>query len=158
MGPTWVLSSPDGPHVGLMNLAIRVASCIHQLKFPFTEWCETPNRYGAQWNVKYTFFKLSLVLNSYHWLHDIYVQSSQRNLAKYCDTWSVDIERETTHGYHRATSDCSFSNIRITCSQTIGNECNWWRRHEFVYFLLLLYAIKLKMTKIAFPYPMCKKN
>ena len=24
MGPTWVLSVPDGPHVGLMNLAIRV--------------------------------------------------------------------------------------------------------------------------------------
>ena len=23
MGPTWVLSSPDGPHVGPMNLAIR---------------------------------------------------------------------------------------------------------------------------------------
>ena len=23
MGPTWVLSAPDGPHVGLINLAIR---------------------------------------------------------------------------------------------------------------------------------------
>ena len=23
MGPTWVLSAPDGPHVGPMNLAIR---------------------------------------------------------------------------------------------------------------------------------------
>ena len=23
MGPTWVLSGPDGPHVGPMNLAIR---------------------------------------------------------------------------------------------------------------------------------------
>ena len=26
MGPTWVLSAPDGPHVGAMNLSIRVAS------------------------------------------------------------------------------------------------------------------------------------
>ena len=26
MGPTWVLSAPDGPHVGPMNLAIRVAN------------------------------------------------------------------------------------------------------------------------------------
>ena len=26
MGPTWVLSAPDGPHVGPMNLAIRVGS------------------------------------------------------------------------------------------------------------------------------------
>ena len=25
MGPTWVLSAPAGPHVGPMNLAIRVA-------------------------------------------------------------------------------------------------------------------------------------
>ena len=25
MGPNWVLSAPDGPHVGPMNLAIRVA-------------------------------------------------------------------------------------------------------------------------------------
>ena len=24
MGPTWVLSAPDGPHVGSMNLAIRI--------------------------------------------------------------------------------------------------------------------------------------
>ena len=23
MGPTWVLSVPDGPHIGPMNLAIR---------------------------------------------------------------------------------------------------------------------------------------
>ena len=29
MGPTWVLSAPDGPHVSPMNLAIRVYSDIH---------------------------------------------------------------------------------------------------------------------------------
>ena len=28
MGPTWVLSVPDGPHVGPMNLAIRVVFII----------------------------------------------------------------------------------------------------------------------------------
>ena len=27
MGPTWVLTAPDGPHVGPMNLAIRVVIC-----------------------------------------------------------------------------------------------------------------------------------
>ena len=26
MGPTWILSAPDGPHVGPMNLATRVSS------------------------------------------------------------------------------------------------------------------------------------
>ena len=30
LGPTWVLSAPDGPHVGRMNLAIRVL-CYHRL-------------------------------------------------------------------------------------------------------------------------------
>ena len=29
MGPSWVLSAPDGPHVGPMNLAIRVAAWPH---------------------------------------------------------------------------------------------------------------------------------
>ena len=24
MGPTWILSAPDGPHVGPMNFAVRV--------------------------------------------------------------------------------------------------------------------------------------
>ena len=27
IGPTWVLPAPDGPHVGPMNLAIRVVGC-----------------------------------------------------------------------------------------------------------------------------------
>ena len=39
MGPTWVLSAPDGPHVGPMSLAIRVGLwCLnkhsHSLMFP----------------------------------------------------------------------------------------------------------------------------
>ena len=37
IGPTWILSAPDGPHVGPMNLAIRGLSLrlVHQL------WCES---------------------------------------------------------------------------------------------------------------------
>ena len=31
MGPTWVLSAPDGPHVGPMNLAIRVLTALCHL-------------------------------------------------------------------------------------------------------------------------------
>ena len=29
MGPTWVLSAPDGPHIGPMNLAVRDVVEIH---------------------------------------------------------------------------------------------------------------------------------
>ena len=32
MGPTWVLSAPDGPHVGPMNLAIRAIRFIYAWK------------------------------------------------------------------------------------------------------------------------------
>ena len=41
MGPTWVLSAPDGPHVGPMNLAIRecftISLCYYkkQKKYPY---------------------------------------------------------------------------------------------------------------------------
>ena len=36
MGHTWVLSAPDGPHIGPMNLAIRV------YKLPWTSCCWSP--------------------------------------------------------------------------------------------------------------------
>ena len=35
MGPTWDLSAPDGPHVGPMNLAIRVADLRHNMYAPW---------------------------------------------------------------------------------------------------------------------------
>ena len=43
MGPTWVLSAPDGPHVGPMNLAIREAIADYTSILPHyltdTEYC-----------------------------------------------------------------------------------------------------------------------
>ena len=36
MGPTWVLSAPDGPHVGLMNLAIREVCEAHAYFLGYT--------------------------------------------------------------------------------------------------------------------------
>ena len=40
MGPTWVLSAPDGPHVGPMNLAIRavVIACWLVVYIFWSEW------------------------------------------------------------------------------------------------------------------------
>ena len=43
MGPTWVLSVPDGPHVGPVNLAIRVVP----LKQPWRIWVNKTNRVRA---------------------------------------------------------------------------------------------------------------
>ena len=37
MGPTWVLSDPDGPHVGPMNLALReIIIVVHQGVVPIS--------------------------------------------------------------------------------------------------------------------------
>ena len=38
IGPTWVLSAPDGPHVGPMNLAIRVINWLYDRSAPV--WLE----------------------------------------------------------------------------------------------------------------------
>ena len=35
MGPTWVLSAPDGPHLGSMNLAIRVLHGVSLVRSQF---------------------------------------------------------------------------------------------------------------------------
>ena len=42
MGPTWVLSAPDGPHVGPMNLAIGDVILMDQNR-------EAPNKSTLQW-------------------------------------------------------------------------------------------------------------
>ena len=34
--PSWVLSAPDGPHIGFMNLALREATSLHTSER--TEW------------------------------------------------------------------------------------------------------------------------
>ena len=51
MGPTWVRSTPDGPHVGLMNLAIRdiLLTCDfnHLLTLKWhRSWNHPPERHG----------------------------------------------------------------------------------------------------------------
>ena len=66
MGPTWVLSASDGPHVGPMNLVIRVMACnaeqgkshyLNQLAYPCTNLLPhdscSHNKYPGPWfNIK----------------------------------------------------------------------------------------------------------
>ena len=53
MGPTWVLSSPGGPHVGPMNLAIWVVLKV-QVKFPHSllrcDWLWVGDRLCLLWD------------------------------------------------------------------------------------------------------------
>ena len=58
MGPTWVLSVPDGPHVGPMNLAIRVYYQIFSLyKFNFLNPIDAKhgNKKSIQFNIESTY-------------------------------------------------------------------------------------------------------
>ena len=55
MGPTWVLSVPDGPHVGPMNLAIGV---YHVLVLIHRDFDHASNFQGYQWHKEYRFHYL----------------------------------------------------------------------------------------------------
>ena len=51
MGPTWVLSAPDGPHVGPMNLAIRVFSRqFYPYPWGFPNWHWGNLYHKCQWS------------------------------------------------------------------------------------------------------------
>ena len=51
MGPTWVLSAPDGPHVGPMHLAIRVVRCDGDFKTMIFKRTKQQNNLGyLLWN------------------------------------------------------------------------------------------------------------
>ena len=53
MGPTWVLSAQDGPHVGPMNFAIRVVICqMYAMKIYFASAYQGANWHAEAWNIK----------------------------------------------------------------------------------------------------------
>ena len=54
MGPTWVLSAPDGPHVGLTNLAIRVINHIYisDLKLAGSSYGPLMHCFSTLWNAQ----------------------------------------------------------------------------------------------------------
>ena len=57
MGPTWVLSTPDGPHVGPMNLAIRVPQD-HNNVITIHETWVTSNYLNFNYNLNCTEIKI----------------------------------------------------------------------------------------------------
>ena len=68
MGPTWVLSAPDGPQVGPMHLAIRVSAtlpaCYHRIALSYNLNNRGPvNQHGLTiiqtWISNYIHYKMS---------------------------------------------------------------------------------------------------
>ena len=71
MGPTWVLSAPDGPHVGPMNLAIRVVAG-ETKKTVSSRWVSKHgewrcNTFYASGRVPQIHLDLSLKIHMSHW-------------------------------------------------------------------------------------------
>ena len=46
MGPIWVLSAPDGSHVGPMNLSIRVSLMVMGMPHGISTWCSFGHAVG----------------------------------------------------------------------------------------------------------------
>ena len=79
MGPTWVLSAPDGPHIGPINLAIRVAfrhqrndGIWHRCRQGRAKWPVLSGRWSAFLCIRATcssfFFTSASIGSDMHWL------------------------------------------------------------------------------------------
>ena len=53
MGPTWILLAPDGPHVGLMNLVIKVIIPVNlDLGYHIGQYRPRGSTVGVLWEIK----------------------------------------------------------------------------------------------------------
>ena len=73
MGPTWVLSVPDGPHIGPMNLAIRVLTSTVDVSTAYSplRWVSSYQiwkKIGVKWHMQSFIFHSFLMFN---WLDQI---------------------------------------------------------------------------------------
>ena len=102
MGPTWVLSAPDGPHVGPMNLAIRGVTSLTLWKQPWMIWttdCINPweliihpyknktQRYHIYilWGICYTCTYAHPWLDAIRGMYSGFNHTTTLILLKYCD-------------------------------------------------------------------------
>ena len=83
MGPNWVLSSPDGPHVGPMNLAIRVYVTIRQirdLKLLWPWWQRRQSRLDSIVRTMETIIHHDLIWHKTPWL-DSFIKAIRKDIA-----------------------------------------------------------------------------
>ena len=85
IGPTWVLSAPDGPHVGPMNLVIRVWRLLRENVFAWTQssvlmvmnhGAEAHNMYTVEFRYFWTNIKKKTNLNLKSKSKRVYLQSA----------------------------------------------------------------------------------
>ena len=119
MGPTWVLSAPDGPHVGPMNLAIR---------FYLRNWPNSPLfiQYVVNRGNNLLVPRKMLILRQNHgmaWCFRVFayglttVKSSQKTRTIYIIAHNISTRSEEFSNYLHlaATRNTPLHNIIVPC-------------------------------------------
>ena len=106
MGPTWVLSAPDGPHVGHMNLAIRISMLsfginrsqwmkhgravpsyfIHQWylsRYSASTWCQDISRHCAEYIFSVIQSSAIITRSNLSWYHIGHCNNNDRKWIRY---------------------------------------------------------------------------
>ena len=113
MGPTWVLSAPDGPHVGPMNFAIRVTVATNSPKFSHSgpTFCLTACLPQAVWQYPSNQRGKSCH-NSLEWLLNLPWMN--------CLSWLKD-HRGAVQGYSAKNTDVTpLQECQIKCNSSVN--------------------------------------
>ena len=87
MGPTWVLSAPDGPHVGPMNIAFRDAITDPQWYKLQTYFDTSFNKFQTTINITPSVKPLSLNVTLWATMHNAMLQVSS---VKCGSVWGIE--------------------------------------------------------------------
>ena len=107
MGPTWVLSAPDGPHVGSMNLAIR--DCVDEGSYASSMGCAA----------------LAGVIIAYIILFTC--------IKAYVPIWFLICWWLYRHSNRFQISNCMLTSMDFSVEFTKEMECRFWDRALLVF-------------------------
>ena len=93
MGPTWVLSAPDGPHVGPMNLAIWGVMTSTKIN---TEWWTIFSRH-SELNIFKKIF-VTVIWIKFHWT---LCSMAQLTIRSHLVKWCIIIDQATSYSLNQ---------------------------------------------------------
>ena len=122
MGPTWVLSAPDGPHVGPMDLTIMVSYTSMQYVQGSVERC------ALKYFVTHPGWVMHIFVRKikYHWFRYWFVTGSTPShyLNKYQFIINWTLGRNFNEIWIKIRN-FSFQKMRLKMSSAISRKCVW---------------------------------
>ena len=113
MRPTWVLSAPGKPHVGPMNLVIRVALKFYQ-EYLFWKWqtsCASLTRLGMLWpscNCSTSQDTPVTMATHLYWMRDRSGYASYNYWCHSCLVWWNKVEEYNWNSYQTLVKSYSY--------------------------------------------------